>query len=94
MPNRYYAITMPFVLYIIMWTINTLFNYCSSYLLTSYKNIFRNFIFSYALIFGIYKCNYILENFVVFPHLTEINYIKKSIERDVLKIIESGKSQL
>ena len=91
MPNRYYAITMPFVLYIIMWTINTLFNYCSSYLLTSYKNIFRNFIFSYALIFGIYKCNYILENFVVFPHLTEINYIKKSVERDVLKIIESGK---
>tara|TARA_X000000368_G_C23042554_1_gene717671 strand:- start:290 stop:2020 length:1731 start_codon:yes stop_codon:yes gene_type:complete len=95
MPNRYFAVTMPFILYIIMWTINTLFNFYFSNLhttnlLSSYKHICKNLIFFCTLIFSIYKCNYTLENFVVRPHLTEINYIKKHIEKDILKIIESG----
>ena len=42
------------------------------------------------LIFGIYQCNFSLKNYIVHPHLTELNFIRKHIEQDVLKIIESG----
>ncbi len=87
MTNRYFVVTMPFILYIMMWTINSI---CSVNFLSSYNYIYKNFIFLCALIFGIYQCNYSLENYIVRPHLTELNHIKKHIENDVLKIVNSG----
>jgi len=87
MTNRYFVVTMPFILYIMMWTINSLFSFNIS---KSYSYIYKNFIFLCVLIFGVYQCNYSLKNFIVYPHLTEINFIKKHIEENVLQIINSG----
>ena len=87
MTNRYFVVTMPFILYIMMWSINTI---GSLKFLSSFNYIYKNLILIIILIFGIYQCNFSLKNYIVHPHLTELNFIRKHIEQDVLKIIESG----
>lgn len=87
MTNRYFVVTMPFILYIMMWSFNTI---GSLNFLSTYNYIGKNFTFACILAFGIYQCNYSLENYIVRPHLTELNYIKKHIENDVLSIVNAG----
>ena len=87
MTNRYFVVTMPFILYIMMWSINTIGSFK---FLSTYKYINKNLIFIITLVFGINQCNYSLDNYIVRPHLTELNYIRSHIEKDVLRIIKSG----
>ena len=87
MTNRYFVVTMPFILYIMMWSINTIGSFK---FLSTYKYIYKNLIFIITLVFGINQCNYSLDNYIVRPHLTELNYIRSHIEKDVLRIIKSG----
>ena len=87
MTNRYFVVTMPFILYIMMWSINTIGSFK---FLSTYKYINKNLIFIITLVFGISQCNYSLDNYIVRPHLTELNYIRSHIEKDVLRIIKSG----
>ena len=87
MTNRYFVVTMPFILYIMMWSINTIGSFK---FLSTNKYINKNLIFIITLVFGINQCNYSLDNYIVRPHLTELNYIRSHIEKDVLRIIKSG----
>ena len=86
MTNRYFAVTMPFILYIMMWS----FNEILSFKMLSFLSKLRNFTFLFVLFFGIYQCNFYLNYFIVGPVTLEMNHIRKNIEEKVLKVIESG----
>ena len=87
MTNRYFIVTMPFILYIMMWSINCL---GSLKKFSAFNYFFKNLVLLLALVFGIYNCNYSLKNYIVHPHMTEMDHIKKHIEKNVLKIVKSG----
>ena len=87
MTNRYFAITMPFIMFIMMWSLSN-FQMIKFFL---FKNNFLvNIVFIFILFFGIYQCNFSLKNYIVSPHMAELNHIKHFIEKDVIKKIQKG----
>jgi hypothetical protein len=77
--SRNILTTMPFALYIFMWSV--------SYVFRKYNNEISIFLTCMFIIL----CNHHLSRYIVGPHQHEMNYIRSYIERDVLPKIEDGK---
>mgnify|MGYP001163951734 CR=1 FL=1 len=84
---RYLIATMPFLLFIVLWSIYNILNF--ELISKNLKNV-RNIFFIFFIILGVKQTNYIIEKEVSGPHIKEIKYIKSYVDEKLIKEIKNG----
>ncbi|MEQ9115912.1 MAG: hypothetical protein RLN62_03870 [Rickettsiales bacterium] len=93
---RYMPATMPFVLYIFLWSVVQIFESSFATSLRKTKeSCFRlitkeEAVFIAITFFGLALCNHNLFSYIVGPHLHEMNYIRSNIELKALDNIKNN----
>ncbi len=77
---RYTIVTAPFFIYLLIWSI---INFKLPFI-NSFFNVSKKFLISFLLFYAVYKSNYVIGNFIVSPHVTELSYIEENINKKFL----------
>jgi hypothetical protein len=90
---RYSLVTMPFVLYIILWSTHTLFYrlHPENHFISRSATILRTVILVFITCFGIVDSNFMLADGIAGPHQHDFEIIQKQLSEKAIPLLRQNK---